>query len=81
LFTLQTAENSALCQAGFATDRAESDDEVIWDDAKEDEDASSNAVVESSNATHGDDGSEELEDSGEPLSHSSKFPGPSSLRD
>jgi hypothetical protein len=34
-----------------------------------------------SSATYGDDGSEELEDAGEPLSHSSKSPGPSSLRD
>jgi hypothetical protein len=81
LFTLQTVENSALRQAGFAADRAESDDKVIWDDAEEDEDAGANAAVESSSATHGDDGSEELGDSGEPLSHSSKFPGPSSLRD
>jgi hypothetical protein len=81
LFALQTAENSALHQAGFATDRAESDDGVVWDDAKEDEDAGSRAAVESSSATHGDEGSEELVDSGEPLSHSSKFPGPSSLRD
>jgi hypothetical protein len=32
-------------------------------------------------ATHDNEGSEELEDSGEPLSHSSKFLGPSSLRD
>jgi hypothetical protein len=64
LFTLQTAENSALRQAGFAADRAESDDEVVWDDTEEDEDAFSNAAVESSSATHGDDGSEELEDSG-----------------
>jgi hypothetical protein len=81
LFTLQTVEKSALHQAGFATDRAESDDEVVWDDAEEDEDVGSNAAVESSCATHGDEGSEELEDSGESLSHSSKFPGPSSLRD
>jgi hypothetical protein len=70
-----------LRQAGFATDRAELDDEVIWDDAEEDEDVGSNAAVESSCTTHGDERSEELEDSGEPLSHSSKFPGPSSLRD
>jgi hypothetical protein len=55
-------------------------DEVVWDDGEED-DASSNAVAEGSSATHGDDGSEELEDSGEPLSHSSKFPSPSSLRE
>jgi hypothetical protein len=81
LFALQTAENSALRQAGFAADRAESDDEVVWDDAEEDEDAGSHAAVESSSATHGNEGSEELVDSGEPLSHSSKFPGPSSLRD
>jgi hypothetical protein len=81
LFALQTAENLAARQAGFAADRAESDNEVIWDDAEEDEDAGSSAAAEGSSATHGDDGSEELEDSGEPLSHSSKFPGPSSLRD
>jgi hypothetical protein len=61
--------------------RVKSDDEVVWDDAEEDEDAGSNAAAEGSSATHGDEGSEELEDSGEPLSHSSKFPGPSSLRD
>jgi hypothetical protein len=81
LFALQTVENSALRQAGFAVDRVESDDEVVWDDAKEDEDAGSHAAVESSSATHDNEGSEELIDSGEPLSHSSKFPGPSSLRD
>jgi hypothetical protein len=81
LFALQTAENSALRQASFAADRAESDDEVVWDDAEEDEDAGSHAAVEGSSATHGNEGSEELVDSGEPLSHSSKFPGPSSLRD
>jgi hypothetical protein len=81
LFALQTAENSALRQASFAADRAESDDEVVWDDAEEDEDAGSHTAVESSSATHGNDGSEELVDSREPLSHSSKFPGPSSLRD
>jgi hypothetical protein len=81
LFALQTTENSALRRAGFAADRAESDDEVVWDDAEEDEDAGSHAAVESSSATHGNKGSEELVDSGEPLSHSSKFPGPSSLRD
>jgi hypothetical protein len=45
------------------------------------EDAGSQAAVESSSATHGNEGSEELIDSGEPLSHSSKFPGPSLLRD
>jgi hypothetical protein len=71
----------ATRQAGFAANRAESDDEVVWDDAEEDEGAGSNAAAEGSSATHGDEGSEELEDSGEPLSHSSKFPGPSSLRD
>jgi hypothetical protein len=57
------------------------DDEVAWDEAEEEEDAGSQATVESSSATHGDEGSEELVDSGEPLSHSSKFPGPSLLRD
>jgi hypothetical protein len=80
LFALQTAENLAQRRAGFAADRAESDDEVAWDEAKE-EDAGSQAAVERSSATHGDEGSEELVDSGEPLSHSSKFPGPSFLRD
>jgi hypothetical protein len=58
-----------------------SDDGVIWDEAEEEEDAGSQAAVESSSATHGDEGSEELVDSGEPLSHSSKFPGPSLLRE
>jgi hypothetical protein len=53
----------------------------IWDEAEELEDAGSQAAGESSSATHGDEGSEELVDSGEPLSHSSKFPGPSLLRD
>jgi hypothetical protein len=81
LFALQTAENSAQHRTGFAADRAESDDKVIWDDAEEVEDAGSQAAIESSSATHGDEGSEELIDSGEPLSHSSKFPGPSLLRD
>jgi hypothetical protein len=71
----------ATRQAGFAADRAESDDEVVWDDAEEDEYADSNATAEGSSATHGNEGSEQLEDSGEPLSHSNKFPGPSSLRD
>jgi hypothetical protein len=81
LFALQTAENSARRRTGFAADRAESDDKVVWDDAEEMEDAGSQAAVESSSATHGDEGSEELVDSGEPLSHSSKFPCPSFLRD
>jgi hypothetical protein len=81
LFALQAAENLATRQAGFAADRAEPDDEVIWDDAEEDEDAGSNAAAEGSSATYGDDGSEELEDAGEPLSHSSKSLGSSSLRD
>jgi hypothetical protein len=58
-----------------------SDDEVVWDNAEEDEDAGSHAAIESSSATHGNEGSEDIVDSGEPLSHSSKFPGPSSLRD
>jgi hypothetical protein len=81
LFALQTVENSAQRRAGFAVDRAESDDEVVWDDAEEEEDAGSHAIIESSSATHGNEGSEELVDPGEPLSHSSKFLGPSSLRD
>jgi hypothetical protein len=81
LFALQAAENLAQRRTGFAADRAESDDELIWDDAEEVEDAGSQAVVESSSATHGDEGSEGLIDSGEPLSHSSKFPDPSLLRD
>jgi hypothetical protein len=68
-------------QTGFAADKEHSDDEVIWDDAEEDDDAGSNAAAEGSSATHSDNGSEELEEPGEPLSHSSKFPGPSSLRD
>jgi hypothetical protein len=81
LFALQAAENSTQRQAGFAADRAESDDKVVWDEAEEVEDASSQAAVKSSSATHGDEGSEEIVDSGEPLSHSSKFLGPSLLRD
>jgi hypothetical protein len=81
LFALQATENLTQRQAGFAADRAESDDKVVWDEAEEVEDAGSQAAVESSSATHGDEGSEELVDSGEPLSHSSKFPGPSLLRD
>jgi hypothetical protein len=81
LFALQTAENLTQRQAGFAADRVELNDGVVWDDAEEDEDAGSRAAVESSSTTHGNEGSEELVDSGEPLSHSSKFPGPSSLRD
>jgi hypothetical protein len=48
LFALQTAENSAQRRTGFATDRAESDDKVVWDDAEEMEDAGSQAAVESS---------------------------------
>jgi hypothetical protein len=81
LFALQAAENLTQRQAGFTADRAESDDKVVWDEAEEVEDASSQAAIESSSATHGDGGSEELADSGEPLSHSSKSPGPSLLRD
>jgi hypothetical protein len=81
LFALQAAENATQRHAGFAADRAKSDDKVVWDEAEEVEDASSQAAVESSSATHGDEGSEELADSGEPPSHSSKFPGPSLLRD
>jgi hypothetical protein len=45
------------------------------------EDAGSQAAVESSSATRGDEGNDELVDSGEPLDHSSNLPGPSLLRD
>jgi hypothetical protein len=71
----------ATRQSCFAADKAHSDDEVVWDDGEEYNDTGSNAAAEGSSATYSDDGSEELEDSGEPLSHSSKSPGPSSLRD
>jgi hypothetical protein len=81
LFALQTTENLAARQAGFAADKEHSDDEVVWDDGEEDDDAGSNVAAEGSSTSHGDDGSKELEDSSEPLSHSSKFPGPPSLRD
>jgi hypothetical protein len=81
LFAPQTTENLAACQAGFTADKEHSDDEVVWDDGEEDDDAGSNVATEGSSTTHGDDGSEELEDSGEPLSYSSKFPDPSFLRD
>jgi hypothetical protein len=81
LFALQAAENLTQRQASFAADRAESDDKVVWDEAEEVEDASSQAAIESSSAIHGDEGSEEFEDSGEPLDHYSKFPGPSLLGD
>jgi hypothetical protein len=77
LFALQAAENLTQRRAGFAADRAESDDKVVWDEAEEVEDASSQAAVESSSATQGDEGNNELVDSGEPLDHSSKFPSPS----
>jgi hypothetical protein len=50
-------------RASFAADKAESDDKVVWDDAEEEEDAGSQAVVESSSATHGNEGSDELVDS------------------
>jgi hypothetical protein len=81
LFALQAAENLTQRQAGFAADRAKSDDKVVWDEAEEVEDASSQAVVESSSATQGDEGNDEPVDSGEPLDHSSKFPSHSLLRD
>jgi hypothetical protein len=80
LFALQAAENLTHHRAGFAADRAKSDDKVVWDKAEEVEDASSQAAVESSSATQGDEGNDELVDSGEPLDHSSKFPSPSLLR-
>jgi hypothetical protein len=81
LFALQAAENLTPRQAGFSTDRAESDDKVVWDEAEETEDASSLAAVESSSTTQGDEGNDEPVDSGEPLEPSSKFPSPSLLRD
>jgi hypothetical protein len=81
LFALQAAENLTQRQAGFATDRAESNDKVVWDEAEEVEDASSQAAVESLSTTQGDEGNDEPVDSGEPLDHSSKFPSPSLLRD
>jgi hypothetical protein len=81
LFALQAAENLTQRQAGFAADRAESDDKVIWDEAEEVEDASSQAAAESSSTTQGDEENDEPEDSGELLDHSSKFPSPSLLRD
>jgi hypothetical protein len=59
----------------------QSDDEVVWDDDDNDDDDGSNTASEGSGATHDDDGSEELEEEGESLSHSSKSPCPSSLRD
>jgi hypothetical protein len=59
LFALQTAENLAMRQAGFAADKTHSDDKVVWDD---DDDTGSSATAEGSGATYGDDGSEELED-------------------
>jgi hypothetical protein len=80
LFALQAAENLTQRRAGFAADRAESDDKVVWDEAEEVEDASSQATVENSGATQGNEGNDEIVDSGEPLDHSSKFPSPSLLR-
>jgi hypothetical protein len=81
LFALQAAENLTQRQAGFTADRAELDDKVVWGKAEEVEDAGSQAAVESSSATQGDEGNDEPVDSGEPLDHSSKFPSPSLLRD
>jgi hypothetical protein len=81
LFALQAAENLTQRQAGFAADRAESDDKVVWDEAEAVEDASSQAAVESSSTTQGDEGNDKLEDSGGLLDRSSKFPSPSLLRD
>jgi hypothetical protein len=61
LFALQTAENQATRQAGFAVDKVQSDDAVVWDDNDDNEDDSSSIAPEGSGATHDDDGSEELE--------------------
>jgi hypothetical protein len=74
-------ENQATRQAAFPAHKAQSDDEVVWDDDDEDDDDGSSAALEGSGATHDDDRSEELEEQGESLSHSSKSPCPSSLRD
>jgi hypothetical protein len=81
LFALQTVENQATCQAGCAADKAHSDDTIVWDDNNDDDDDGSSIALEGSGATHDDNGSEELEGQGESLSHSSKSPRPSSLRD
>jgi hypothetical protein len=45
------------------------------------EDAGSQGAVDSLSTTRGDEGNDELVDSGEPLDHPSKFPSPSLLRD
>jgi hypothetical protein len=71
----------AMRQAGFATDKTHSDDEVIYDDNDEDDDAGSSVAAEGSGTTYDNNESEELEEQGESLSHSSKSPCPSSLRD
>jgi hypothetical protein len=70
-----------MCQAGFAADKAQSDNEVVWDGDDEDDDDGSSVAPEGLGATHDDDRSEELEEQGESLSHSSMSPCPSSLRD
>jgi hypothetical protein len=80
LFALQAAENLTQHRADFGADRAESDNKVVWDEAEEVEDASSQAAVESSSATQDDEGNDEPVDSGEPLNHSGKLPSPSLLR-
>jgi hypothetical protein len=74
-------KSSPRHQAGFAFDKAHSDDAVVWDDDYDDEDDGSSIAPEGSGATHDDDEGEELEEQGESLSHSSKSPCPSSLRD
>jgi hypothetical protein len=81
LFALQTMENQTTRQAGFAAVKAQSDDKVVWDDDDEDDDNGSSFAPEGSGLTHDDEGSEELEEQGESLSHSSKSPCPSSLKD
>jgi hypothetical protein len=68
-------------QDGFDADRAQLDDVVAWDDDDDDDDDGSSIAPEGFGAVHDDDGSEELEGQGESLSHSSKSPHPSSLRD
>jgi hypothetical protein len=81
LFALQTTENQTTHQADFIAVKAQSNDKVVWDDDDEDDDNGSSVAREGSGLTHDDDGSEELEEQGESLSHSSKSPCPSSLKD
>jgi hypothetical protein len=47
-------------QAGFAANKVQSDDEVIWDDDNDNDDDGSSIAPEGSGATPDNDGSEEL---------------------